>query len=119
MEPGALSDLRRLFLLALLRRLRVMWPVLSGLMLLIASLGGVVGVIERWGVPEGIYFAFVTSLTIGYGDFAPSTRVTRVMAVAIGLLGILFTGLVAALAVTAFEATPIGRRGSSPAPPEE
>ncbi len=53
-----------------------------------------------------MYFSFVTGLTIGYGDLAPSMALTKLLAVLIGLLGIVFTGLVAALAVTAFQATP-------------
>jgi hypothetical protein len=109
MEPVGFTDIRRLFFRALFQRLAIMWPVLSGIMAAIASLGALVGIFEGWGIAPGIYFSFVTGLTIGYGDLAPSGPVTRVLAVAIGLLGILLTGLVAALAVSAFEATPIGR----------
>ena len=50
---------------------------------------------------ESIYFAFVSGLTIGYGDFAPKTLVTRALAIVIGICGILLTALVAAIAVKA------------------
>jgi hypothetical protein len=30
-----------------------------------------IGFLERWSVGETIYFTFVTTLTIGYGDLAP------------------------------------------------
>ena len=61
----------------------------------------VIGLIEGWSVHESLYFAFVSGLTIGYGDFAPKTLVTRVLAIVIGLCGILLTALVAAIAVKA------------------
>ena len=57
-----------------------------------------------------MYFSFVTGLTIDYGDLAPSMALTKLMAVLIGLLGIVLTGLVAALAVTAFQATSAVKR---------
>jgi hypothetical protein len=86
--------------------LAVVWPVLSALLLLKALLGAVVGLIEGWGIWQGIYFAFITGLTIGYGDLAPHHALTQFMAVAIGFLGITLTGLVAALAVKAFQLAP-------------
>ena len=45
-------------------------------------------------------------LTIGYGELAPRQRLTRLLEVAIGFLGITLTGLVAAVAVKAFQITP-------------
>jgi len=84
----------------------IVWPVLSALLLLKALLGAIVGAVEGWGVGQGIYFAFITGLTIGYGDLVPHHPLTRLLAVAIGFLGILLTGLVAALAVKAFQVAP-------------
>jgi hypothetical protein len=52
-------------------------------------------------VGESIYFAFVTALTIGYGDLAPKTFLARVLAICIGLCGVLLTALIAAVAVRA------------------
>ena len=86
--------------------LAIVWPVLSALLLVKAVLGAIVGLVEGWGVWQGIYFAFVTGLTIGYGDLAPRHVLTRLLAVAIGFLGITLTGLVAALAVKAFQVVP-------------
>jgi hypothetical protein len=40
-------------------------------------------------VQESIYFAFVSGLTIGYGDFAPNTFATRALAIVIGICGVL------------------------------
>ena len=81
--------------------LHVVWPVLSALLGLIVALGVTVGLLEGWSVQESIYFSFVTGLTIGYGDFAPGTLLTRTLAVVIGACGILLTALIAAVAVKA------------------
>ena len=40
-------------------------------------------------------------LPIGYGDFAPKTLLSRALAIAIGVCGVLFTALLAAVAVKA------------------
>ena len=93
--------LRRKFLRGLLSGLRVVWPILSALLGLIVALGVVVGLREGWSIQESIYFAFVSGLTIGYGDFAPKFLFSRVLAVLIGLCGVLLTALLAAIAVRA------------------
>ena len=97
---------RAAYFAALIQGLGVTWPVLSGLLLFKASVGAIVGVIEGWGVWQGVYFAYVTGLTIGYGDLAPKQALTRFLAIAIGFSGVLLTGLVAALAVKAIQAVP-------------
>ncbi len=93
--------MRRTFVHGLFTGLRVVWPVLSALLVLIAALGLVIGLIEGWSVQESLYFAFVSGLTIGYGDFAPHTLATRALAIAIGFCGVLLVALVAAIAVDA------------------
>ena len=60
---------------------------------------------EKIPFAEALYFSFVTGLTIGYGDIAPVTPAGRVVAVLTGLIGILMTGLIAALAVYALKET--------------
>ena len=103
MEP---RKLRRKFLRGLIDGLRVVWPILSGVLGLIVALGVVIGLREGWSIQESIYFAFITGLTIGYGDFAPHFLITRALAVGIGLCGFLLTALMAAIAVKALtEAT--------------
>jgi len=96
--------LRREFALGLLTGLRVVWPILSALVGLIVALGLVIGMIEGWSVHESIYFAFISGLTIGYGDLAPKSLLTRTLAVLIGICGVLVTALVAAVAVKALTA---------------
>ena len=93
--------MRRDFVAGLLVGLRVVWPVISALLGIIVALGVVIGLIEGWSVQESIYFAFVSGLTIGYGDLAPTTLLTRTLAILIGVCGVLVTALVAAVAVKA------------------
>ena len=93
--------LRRHFLRGLFNGLRVVWPILSGLLGLMIALGLVIGLREGWSIQESIYFAFVSGLTIGYGDLVPKFVLTRAMAIAIGLCGVLVTALLAAVAVKA------------------
>jgi hypothetical protein len=100
--------LRRKFLAGLLTGLRVVWPILSGLLGLIVGAGVVVGLIEGWSVQESIYFAFVSGLTIGYGDLAPKSLLARVLAIFIGVCGVLVTAVVAAIAVKALTAASDG-----------
>jgi Ion channel len=93
--------MRRTFVNGLFAGLRVVWPILSGLLAVIVGLGLVIGLIEGWSVHESIYFAFVSGLTIGYGDFAPRGLASRGLAIVIGICGVLLTALVAAVAVKA------------------
>lgn len=99
---------RALFLRHVRQGVGVTWPILSALLSLMAGLGALIGLLEGWGIPDGIYFAFVTGLTIGYGELVPSGPLTRLLAITVGILGISFTAIIAAVAVAAL-------RG--PAPP--
>ena len=83
--------------------LKVIWPILSMVLRVMVALGMVIAWREGWGWGEGFYFAFVSGLTIGYGDLAPKHPMSRALAVVIGAHGILLTGLLAAVAVQALE----------------
>ena len=100
MEP---RRIRRIFFAELGSGLRVVWPILSALLGGMALLGAAVGLLEGWPLGDGIYFAFVTGLTIGYGDLVPHRPISRVLAIGIGLLGVLLIALIAAIAVRAME----------------
>ena len=107
--------MRRNFAAGLILGLRVVWPIFSLLIALMIALGVAVGLREGWSVQESIYFAFVSGLTIGYGDLAPKTLLARTLAICIGICGVLLTALLAAVAVKALtEAT-----GHGNPPPEE
>lgn len=103
--PRQRRKMRRRFVLALWQQLRILWPILSGVLLAMAGCGLLVGRIEGWRLDESMYFTFVTGLTIGYGDFVPTHLSARVLAMAIGFSGIVLTGLVAAVSVQALRAT--------------
>lgn len=95
------AELRRRFLLAFWWELKIVWPILSALVAIQLALGLLVGYREGWSINDAAYFTFVTGLTIGYGDLVPAHFGTRLIAIMIGLIGILLTGLVAAVGVRA------------------
>jgi len=84
--------------------LRIIWPILSMIPGLMVAAGPRVGTLEGWSIPDSVYFAFVTGLTIGYGDFAPTMLITRILAIGIGACGVVFSALLAAVAVGALAA---------------
>jgi hypothetical protein len=98
-------QIRRIFFVELFRLLRVVWPILTGVLFAMVGPGLLIGYIERWRLDEALYFTFVTGLTIGYGDLTPRHVVSRLLAVMIGFAGIVLTGLVAAVSVEALRAT--------------
>jgi hypothetical protein len=91
------------FYKALLNGLKIIWPVFSVLVGIIVSMGLTISYLEGWRPFEGIYFSFVTGLTVGYGDFVPKRTISRVIAIAISFTGILLTALFAAISVRALQ----------------
>jgi hypothetical protein len=64
-----------------------------------------IAAVEKMALGDAIYFAFITGLTIGYGDIVATTTTGRTVSVVLGFVGITFTGLVAAIAVRALHET--------------
>ena len=91
------------FLIACWAELKLIWPILAGLAGAQVVLGVLVGLRENWSFGESIYFSLITGLTIGYGDLVPLRFSTRFLSVFIGFIGILTTGLVAAISVRALQ----------------
>lgn len=79
--------------------------IFLALLALIILGAGVIAMYENIPLGEAIYFSFITGMTIGYGDIVPHTTVGRVVSVALGFVGILFTGLVVAVMVRAVQET--------------
>jgi hypothetical protein len=75
-----------------------------GLLAVQLGLGALIGYLEDWPLGNAAYFTFVTGLTVGYGDLVPTRFITRLLAVLIAFIGILLTGLVAAIGVQALHA---------------
>jgi hypothetical protein len=99
------AQMRNHFFAELLKGLKVVWPILFALIGAMVATGFVVCELEHWPQGDGIYFAFVSGLTIGYGDLVPVHPVSRVLAVMIGFVGILLIGLVTAVGVRALDNT--------------
>lgn len=55
------------------------------------------------GLPfgESMYASAITALTVGYGDVTPKTIAGRIISIVIAALGVLFSGLVVAVATRA------------------
>jgi hypothetical protein len=58
--------------------------------------------ISAW---EGVYFALITSTSVGYGDITPGTVIGQLISVGLALLGTVFFGLVVATATRAVVVT--------------
>ena len=98
------SEIRYSFYRHFMQQIGIIWPVISGLLVVIAGMGVLVAHLEGWRLFDGVYFSFVTGFTIGYGDLAPKGALARMIAIAIGLHGVLLTALLAAIAVRALQA---------------
>jgi len=80
------------------------WHVRAVILILIALImagAAAVTLVEKMPFADTLYFAFVTGLTIGYGDIVLQSPFGRLVAILIGLIGILFTGLLVAVLVHA------------------
>lgn len=78
----------------------ILW--LQGLIVI----GGIaISYFDKKPIADTVYLAFITSLTIGYGDIAPETGPSRIIAIAIGFEGIILTGLAVAASLRALEMT--------------
>ena len=76
-------------------------PILLLLGLSIIVLGLLVGRLESWRRFDALYWAFITALTVGYGDIRPTKKLARLLSTLIALIGIMFTGIVVAVTVEA------------------
>jgi voltage-gated potassium channel len=86
---------------------------LIGSLLLLITLGGfAISQLEGIKLGNAIYFAFITALSIGYGDISPETAMGKIVSVAIGLVGVLFVGLTVAIATHALADTAKRRMGT-------
>ncbi len=74
-------------------------PLLGSLLLIIIALGQFVGRKESWTRFDALYWTFVTATTLGYGDFSPSQKSTKALTVIMTLTGLIFTGIIVALAL--------------------
>jgi len=79
--------------------------LLQALIALIVIGAVVIAYVEKMPFGDALYFSFVTGLTIGYGEIVAKTLLGRLVALLIGLIGIVFSGMVVAIAVRAVQKT--------------
>jgi voltage-gated potassium channel len=96
-----LSGLTITFLREFALGIWLLFPVLLTLLLAIVVLGQVAGKMEGWNRFDSFYWSFITGTTVGYGDLRPTRVASRLIAIALGLLGLTFTGILIAIAVHA------------------
>ena len=76
-------------------------PLLLSLALVITASGQVVGKMEGWPPFNSFYWSFITATTVGYGDFRPERRASRILSILIALVGLTMTGILIAVAIHA------------------
>lgn len=76
-------------------------PLLLSLAIIISLLGLTAGKREGWSRLDSIYWAFITATTIGYGDIRPIKHGSRILAILIGFLGLILSGIIVAVAIRA------------------
>ncbi len=76
-------------------------PLLIFLALVIVLLGQIVGQRESWSRFDSLYWSFITATTVGYGDIRPLQKLSKTISVLIALTGMIFTGIIVALALNA------------------
>ena len=80
---------------------------LAGLFLIlgvfIVLAGTLIARFDKISIADGIYFACITCLTVGFGDIVPKTGATKVIAVILAILGLIVFGIVVAVAVHALD----------------
>lgn len=77
--------------------------IILALLLLIVLGGLVMAPLEKLSIWNSLYLAFNTALTIGYGDPAPSTSIGKIICIFLGVIGLVFMGLVVAASIKAME----------------
>lgn len=87
------------FLKTFLYGLYFVAPLLLLIVLTTIFLGQIVGHIESWKRFDALYWSFITATTVGYGDIRPTYRTSKVLSILIALTGLVFTGIIVAVAV--------------------
>ncbi len=76
-------------------------PLLAFFITLIVFIGYLIGKIEGWSKWDSLYHAFINATTVGYGDFRPARKSSRMLAVVLAFVGIIFAGILVAIALHA------------------
>lgn len=76
-------------------------PILGLLLVVIISLGLVVARVESWSRFDAIYWAFITAMTVGYGDIRPTRKTSKSLSIIIAYTGLVLAGVSVAIALEA------------------
>lgn len=76
-------------------------PLLIFLAVVVVVLGQIVGRRESWSRFDSLYWSFITATTVGYGDIRPLDRLSKIFSILIAFTGIIFSGIIVALAINA------------------
>jgi len=80
---------------------------LAGLFLILGVVVVVAGMLiahfDKISIADGIYFAFITALTVGFGDLVPRTGASKIITVILAMLGLIVFGIVVAVSVHALD----------------
>jgi voltage-gated potassium channel len=91
----------RRFLAYFRHGLRVIWSVLLMQMVFLVLAAFVLTQVEPLEFGESLYFTFITALAVGYGDISPTSDIGRITCVLIGVVGLIYNGLLVGIAVYA------------------
>ncbi len=103
MNVGMDMEFTCLFLKIFFVTLYAAAPILLFLLTAIVLLGHVVGRHEAWTKYDTLYWSFITATTVGYGEIKPVRRTSKALSIMIALLGLIFAGIVVAIAVKAVD----------------
>lgn len=76
-------------------------PIVGMLLVIIIGLGLVVGRVESWSRFDAVYWAFVTAMTVGYGDIRPTRKTSKSLSIVIAYTGLVLAGISVAIALEA------------------
>ena len=84
--------------------------VLLSLFAAVVLLGAIMSIVEKIDFWTAQYFSFITALTIGYGDITPHTPLGKAVSILLGIIGMIFTGIMIAAAIKSLEKISLERR---------
>ena len=104
------------FLRHTLESLYHVYGVILALLIILLFCAVLLMIAERLPFGEALYLSAITGLTVGYGDITPTTTVGRIVCVVIGMIGVVFFGIVVAVATRALAQTAEKKRQDWKAP---